>query len=152
MTAVATEVHRRPDGKRLFNPPRHPGFQTIAHTILTVISLGLLAMVLWRDRGPIRELAVRRPDLRMLAFALLLTQVNLFLVFGRWAILVRILDRRIKELRNLTAGAGDLPPSHPRSSPSPKRKRIRDQKSRGHRAQFSEVRYRVPRTRDQAPA
>ena len=76
----------------------------MAQAILAMIGLGLLAMVLWRDRGPIGELASRRPDLRILASSLLLTQVNLFLVFGRWAILVRVLDRRISVRTSILLG------------------------------------------------
>ncbi|MGO9598770.1 MAG: lysylphosphatidylglycerol synthase transmembrane domain-containing protein [Isosphaeraceae bacterium] len=84
--------------------PRHTRFQPIAHGILAVIGLGLLAMVLWRDRGPIGDLADRRPDLPLLALSLLLMQLNLVVVFGRWAILVRVLDRRISVRTSIFLG------------------------------------------------
>jgi uncharacterized protein (TIRG00374 family) len=72
--------------------------------ILATIGLGLLAMVLWRDRAAIRELADRRLDPRILAFSLLLAQANLFVVFGRWAILVRVLDRSISVRASILLG------------------------------------------------
>lgn len=70
-------------------------FPRVVHGLLIALSLGLLAAVLWHDRAAISGLADRRPDPRLLVLALLLTQANLLLVFGRWTILVRALDRNI---------------------------------------------------------
>jgi uncharacterized protein (TIRG00374 family) len=69
-----------------------------------LLGLALLAMVLWRDRGAIRELASRRPSLRLLVLALVLTQVNLCIALGRWAILVRAIDRRISVRTSMLLG------------------------------------------------
>jgi uncharacterized protein (TIRG00374 family) len=70
-------------------------FRGLVNSLLALLGLALLAMVLWRDRGAIRELASRRPSLRLLVLALALTQLNLCVALGRWAILVRALDRRV---------------------------------------------------------
>jgi uncharacterized protein (TIRG00374 family) len=76
----------------------------VIHSLLAVVGLGLLAMVLWRDRPAICELLSRPLNWPVLILSLVMTQVNLFIAFGRWAILVRALDRRISVRTSMLLG------------------------------------------------
>lgn len=91
----ASRGHRLVLGNSPLQRSRHQCLERVVHVALAAIGLGLLALVLWRDRGAIAGLAARRPDLRLLLLSLALTQLNVLVVFGRWALLVRAIDHRI---------------------------------------------------------
>ncbi len=73
----------------------HPGrIDRIGHGLLAAVALGALLLVLWQNREIIAEISIRRLDLRWLGLALLISQVSLLLTFVRWAVLVRVIERR----------------------------------------------------------
>ena len=60
----------------------------VVQLALAAVGLGLLGGVLYGNRGPIREVMGRGPDLRLVAWAFLVYQSAVLVTFGRWYVLV----------------------------------------------------------------
>ena len=60
----------------------------VVQVALGVVGLGLLAGVLYGNRGPIREVAARGPDLGRVGWAFAVYMAAVMVTYGRWYVLV----------------------------------------------------------------
>ncbi len=75
-------------------PPRHHWLGSVVNAALVVLAFGLLAWVIWQNRAKIQEVFSRPLDLRLLLLAFAIYMVGIVLTFGRWFMLVRVIEPR----------------------------------------------------------
>lgn len=68
----------------------------VVNVLLVGLAFGLLGLAIWQNRAQVREVLDRRIDFRLFAAAQVLYLVALFLTFGRWYLLVKVLDARFR--------------------------------------------------------
>jgi glycosyltransferase 2 family protein len=85
--------------------PRNPGLSKIVNSALVVLAFALLAFVIWRNREQINHVFSRPLKLRLFAAALLIYMSSVLLTFGRWFMLVRVIEPSFKLSSTFVLGA-----------------------------------------------
>ncbi|WP_422925228.1 lysylphosphatidylglycerol synthase transmembrane domain-containing protein [Singulisphaera sp. PoT] len=72
--------------------PKNPQRSLLINALLLVIAFGLLGLVIYKNRGPIRDVFSRDLDPKLIALAFGIYLASLFLTFVRWNWLVRVIE------------------------------------------------------------
>jgi uncharacterized protein (TIRG00374 family) len=85
-------------------PHRHSRLGLVTNAALLAVAFGLLALVVWQNRGEIRTVLSRPLDLRLLALALAIYLAGMIGTFIRWYLLVRVIEPRFTFRSTLLLG------------------------------------------------
>ncbi len=73
-------------------PPRNPWLGWIINAGLVALAFGLLGWMVWQNRAKISAVFSLPLDLRLLVLAFAIYMVGIVMTFGRWFILVRVIE------------------------------------------------------------
>jgi glycosyltransferase 2 family protein len=76
--------------------PRRPWLGWIINGALVALAFGLLGWVVWQNRGKIRAVFILPLDLRLLVLAFAIYMAGIVITFGRWFLLVRVIEPRFQ--------------------------------------------------------
>jgi glycosyltransferase 2 family protein len=77
-------------------PPRHPWLGWIINGALVALAFALLGWAVWQNRAKIRAVFSGPLDWRLLGIAFAIYMVGIVMTFGRWFMLVRVIEPRFR--------------------------------------------------------